>query len=57
MRCLFLGAAWRGCYAAIAAARRGQSVVVVEKGATEKWVRREAVLTTGNLPVQIRVQK
>ena len=38
MQCLFLcvigGLA--GCYAAIAAARHGKSVVLVEKGATER---------------------
>lgn len=33
---LVLGGGLAGCYAAIAAARRGQSVVVVEKGATER---------------------
>lgn len=33
---LVLGGGLAGCYAAIAAARRGQSVVVVEKGATTR---------------------
>lgn len=33
---LVLGGGLAGCYAAIAAARRGQSVVLVEKGATER---------------------
>ena len=31
---LVLGGGMAGCYAAIAAAKRGQSVVLVEKGAT-----------------------
>ena len=33
---LVLGGGLAGCFAAIAAARRGQSVILVEKGATEK---------------------
>jgi len=33
---LVLGGGLAGCYAAIAAARKGQSVTVVEKGATER---------------------
>ena len=33
---LVLGGGLSGCYAAIAAARKGQSVVLVEKGATER---------------------
>lgn len=33
---LVLGGGLAGCYAAIAAARKGQSVVLVEKGATER---------------------
>ncbi|MGN1033352.1 MAG: FAD-dependent oxidoreductase, partial [Intestinibacter sp.] len=40
---LILGGGLAGCYAAIAAARKGQSVVVVEKGAT---VRLENALYT-----------
>ena len=33
---LVLGGGLAGCYAAIAAARKGQSVAVVEKGAAER---------------------
>ena len=33
---LVLGGGLAGCFAAIAAARRGRSVVLVEKGATER---------------------
>lgn len=33
---LVLGGGLAGCYAAIAAARRGQSVILVEKGATAR---------------------
>ena len=33
---LVLGGGLAGCFAAIAAARRGQKVVVVEKGATKR---------------------
>ena len=33
---LVLGGGMAGCYAAIAAARKGKSVVLVEKGATER---------------------
>ena len=33
---LVLGGGLAGCFAAIAAARKGQSVVLVEKGATER---------------------
>ena len=33
---LVLGGGMAGCFAAIAAARRGQRVILVEKGATEK---------------------
>ena len=33
---LVLGGGLAGCYAAIAAARRGQSVILVEKGAVER---------------------
>ena len=34
---LVLGGGLAGCYAAIAAARRGQSVILVEKGAVERF--------------------
>ena len=33
---LVLGGGLSGCFAAIAAARRGQSVILVEKGVTER---------------------
>ena len=33
---LVLGGGLAGCYAAIAAARKGKKVIVVEKGATER---------------------
>ena len=42
---LVLGGGLAGCYAAIAAARRGQSVILVEKGATARsgsWYRAKA---------------
>lgn len=50
---LVLGGGLAGCYAAIAAARRGQSVILVEKGAVERSALPELALTTGNLPAQI----
>ncbi|MEI3199720.1 MAG: FAD-dependent oxidoreductase [Lachnospiraceae bacterium] len=48
---LVLGGGLAGCFAAIAAARKGLDVILVEKGAIEKAVLQEQDLTTGNLPV------
>lgn len=52
---LVLGGGLAGCFAAIAAARKGKKVVLVEKGATREAERQEQDLTTGSQPVLIRV--
>ena len=52
---LVLGGGLAGCFAAIAAARKGKKVVLVEKGATKRSERQEQDLTTGSQPVLIRV--
>lgn len=54
---LVLGGGLSGCFAAIAAARRGQNVVLVEKGAWSAAAPREQDLTTGNLPVPTHAPK
>ena len=46
---LVLGGGMAGCYAAIAAAKRGQSVVLVEKGATIRSGSAGSGLIIGNL--------
>ena len=51
---LVLGGGIAGCYAAIAAARKGMSVTRALRCAA---ARREAVLTTGSPPVPIPVLK
>ena len=50
---LVLGGGLAGCYAAIAAARRGQSVILVEKVLLKEAALPELALTTGNLPALI----
>ena len=52
---LVLGGGLAGCFAAIAAARKGKSVVLVERGPWNEAVLQERVLTTGNQPVPIPV--
>lgn len=52
---LVLGGGLAGCFAAIAAARKGKKVVLVEKGAPREAERQEQDLTTGNPPVRTRV--
>ena len=50
---LVLGGGLAGCFAAIAAARCGRRVVLVEKGATERSGSAGAALTTGSRPAAI----
>lgn len=52
---LVLGGGLAGCYAAIAAARRGQSVILVEREIQSTVVQPEPDLTTGNQHVPIPV--
>ena len=50
---LVLGGGLAGCYAAIAAARRGQSVILVERAIQSTVVQPEPDLTTGSQHVPI----
>ena len=54
---LVLGGGLAGCYAAIAAARRGQSVILVEKGAVERSGSAGTGLIWNHLAARYVIQK